>query len=52
MGRIGHQFGLSVEQGAGEIEPLFYVGRKGRSLQLGTHFLGNAHEPPGEQFEL
>ncbi len=49
--RVHHQLAPSVEEGAGEIQPLLDVGRDGGPPQALAHFHGDRPEAVGEQLE-
>ena len=44
MRRVGDQFAIPVEHGAGEIKPFLDVDRIGGLLQHQAHLLGRGHE--------
>ena len=44
MRSVGDKRARTVEQGAGEIEPLLDIDRARRRLERDAHILGNRHE--------
>ncbi len=51
VGRIGDKGAVTVEDGAGEVEPLLDVDRVGGVLQRHAHLFGDRHEEVVEDFE-
>ena len=49
--RVGDERAGRVEDGAGEVEPLLDVDRRGGVLQRHAHLLGDRHEEIVEDFE-
>ena len=52
MGCVGHQVAAAIEEGTGEIQPLFDVHRAGGLPQPLAHPLGDGAEAVLEQFQL
>jgi hypothetical protein len=52
MRRVHHKLTLGIEEGAGKIEPFFYIGGYSGSAQDLAHISGNGFETMGEEFDL